>query len=91
MAHTKRLPPPTLTSDIVADEDKLSEAIERLLLADRRQRLYRSEITRRQAELRALVDDGAWAAYLEVEQAVNARLADALVKVARWAFAQGRR
>lgn len=48
------------------------------------------EILRQQARLQAATSDDAWATYLDLEAAVNARYSAALVRVTRWAWSAGR-
>lgn len=94
MANTR--PPgrphgPALTQEICADEERLSAAIEIRLKREPAMRHHRRRIVGRQKRLRALSTQEAWKAYLVVEEAVNHRFGDALIAVARWAFAQGRK
>lgn len=91
MANASRPHGPSLSREICADEDRLSGAIESRLKGDPVMRNHRRRIVGRQKRLRAVATAEAWKAYLVLEEAVNHRFGDALIFVARWAFAQGRK
>jgi hypothetical protein len=69
----------------------LEAAHARVLAGDAQHRKYRRRILRLQQELRHIVTDEAWQAYLKVEEASVARLAHAMDLITAWAFRQGRR
>jgi hypothetical protein len=50
-----------------------------------------AKILAAQDRLQALCDTDAFAAYLDIEEAVNVRVNFMLLTVARWAFHEGRR
>ena len=79
----------TFSDDIVADDQSLAEAIERLLLEDRRYVRLSAELRRLQEALKGHCDDAAWRAYLEVEAKANERMAWVTDLIARLAFEQG--
>ena len=79
-----------LTPDILADDIRLGEVIDKVLLADRTlRRLYR-QIVRRQRALKATVSDDQWRLYMLIEELFNDRWARALDIVARQSYAAGR-
>lgn len=80
---------PRLDPQVVADDDLIWEAINAVLMGDAGYKGFRREVIRRQDELRRLVDDDGWQAYLVVEEETNARNEHVLVTVGQWAFAQG--
>lgn len=80
---------PRLDPQVVAADDLIWEAINDLLIGDAGYKGFNREFIRRQAELRRLVNDDAWRAYLAVEEMVNARAEHVLVTVVKWAFAEG--
>lgn len=80
---------PTLDTRILDDEDALTWAIDELLQADDNYQRLTGKILRVQKRLRTLASDESFAAYIRLEEAVNARFGDALVVVARWAFLAG--
>ena len=82
---------PTLDAGVVEDDDAVLGVVERLALnAPSLRRLSRT-IQRRQTALRRVAGDAAWAAYLCVEEATNARQADLLLLAVRWAYREGAR
>jgi hypothetical protein len=83
-------PPPRLDPRFLGVDIALVATIDAVLLDDRRMQRHVLEILRRQGELQRASDESGWDAYLHLEMAVNARRADALVRVARWAWAAGR-
>lgn len=84
-ARSRRRPP--LDQTIVADDEKLWDAVDRII------RNVDPELTeqvrRRQRQLRALVEVEGWEAYLKVEEATNARVEEQLIVLVRWAFESG--
>ena len=87
----RRTAKPRLTPEVLADTEKLGEAIDAVLLADPEHRRATRRILKRQAALHRLVDDAGWAAYLDLEQAVNERATDDYFALVRWAWKEGRR
>jgi hypothetical protein len=93
---TSRSPEPHATvkldPEIVADDSKLAAAVDELVHCEPELRRMGRRIGQLQERLRMVIaDDAGWAAYLDVEQACNARLAQTALVVGRWAFAEGRR
>lgn len=86
-----RARPPRLTPEIVADDDAVTEALDDLLLRDPEYRRLTRRIVRRQRELRGLVSEQAWSAYILLEDVTNERLDHAIRLVTRWAFRAGQR
>ncbi len=91
MAARKKIERPTLDPDIIADEEQLFEAIEKVCTMDRRWQRLRQAVRRRQEDLRRLADNEPWSAYLRLEEAVNARAVREHDLLVRWAFDEGRR
>lgn len=81
--------PPTITPESLDDEELLAAACDAFVHRDRVARSQQAEILEQQAALRAMLDPGQWQALLHLEEMTSARLADAIVSVARWAFEQG--
>ena len=86
VAHTHRHG--RLTPDVLNDPETVSELANAALRRNRRLRRLSAEIRRRQEKLHAVCTRRAWAAYLNVEEATNARLAEVVQLVAQWAFAE---
>lgn len=84
----KRSQPP-LTPEIVADDVALGAAVDRILLRHPKLRAQQAVVLKVQTRLKALLDDESSLAFLAVDEASTARLADALVTIARWAFCKG--
>ena len=84
-------PSPPLFHAIVTDDTALTMAIDAFVRADPAYKRRTRKILRRQRELRALLDSEQWDEFLGVEEATNERLADAMITLVRWAFAEGRR
>jgi hypothetical protein len=80
---------PTLTPDVVADEEALAEAVDEVVRRDPVARGELAEITNYQDALRGAVDDATWRLVLRVDELTTARFADVLLVVARWAFNEG--
>jgi hypothetical protein len=87
----RRSAQPPLTDAVVQNEQRLGAAIDAFLVQDEVMRRRRRQILRRQREVRHHCSEQAWAAYLRLEEAVNARLDLALMIVAKWAYTEGRR
>jgi len=84
-------PLPTLTPEVVADDDDLGVAVDEFVRLNREARVRQWEIAMLQECLRDAVDAGAWRLVLVMEETMNARFADVVVEIARWSFAEGRR
>lgn len=86
-------PDPPLSPEVVADEQSLWAAIEQVICSDSALDDLARLIVGRQRQLRRMVGDqsDAWLVYLGVEQATTERLERAAVRIALWAFEQGRR
>ncbi len=82
---------PRFDSRIFNDDQALGTALAILLDADPRMHRHRRRIIRLQTRLHAEVNERAWLAYLNVEEATMARFTDALTVVAGWAYQQARR
>lgn len=88
--RSRARPELVLTPSVLRDRDQLERLTSDLLLEDvGLQRLSR-RIRRLQGRLRKLVDDKAWAAFLELEEAYSERLGDAIDVFVTFAFEQGR-
>ena len=83
--------PRTVTGVIVADPQQLASIIDELVHRHPGLDRQHQQIIAAQLRLHARVDRPTWEIYLSVEELTNARLAEALLVVARWAFEQGRR
>jgi hypothetical protein len=70
---------------------KLADQLHALLSRDAEYRGHSRAVRRLQSALRASVSARAWQRYLTLEEEEAARGAHALERVARWAFARGRR
>jgi len=84
-------PPPTLDPDSVADDELLGMAVDAVVGADRDARERMLEIFRYAESLRAILDEETWRTFLVYDEHSNARFAELLLAVSRWAFEQGRR
>jgi dephospho-CoA kinase len=82
-------PVPTLTAEIVADDETLAEAVDEVVRRDPVAREQLAEITTYQEMLQAAVDADTWRLVLHIEELTTARFADALLIVAVWAFTEG--
>ena len=96
LACSTRMPPRepkprTVTGVIVADPQQLASIIDELVHRHPGLDRQHQQIIAAQLRLHARVDRPTWEIYLSVEELTNARLAEALLVVARWAFEQGRR
>jgi hypothetical protein len=76
-----------LEPGIVADDDDLAEVVGR----DPESEVRRLEILGVKEQLRALVDEGSWQKYVTLGELRDARHADLIVNVTRWAFEEGRK
>jgi hypothetical protein len=82
---------PTLTPDILADDDKLHQAIDTLLTENQTYWRHCRAIYRLQARHQELASEDALVAHLEVEQGLEARHAWELALVARGFWEAGRK
>lgn len=80
-----------LTAAVLRDAEHLDKLTNDLLVADAGLQRLSRRILRLQQRLRSLVDDKAWAAFLELEQAYSGRLGDAVDLMIVYGFNQGRR
>lgn len=81
-------PPRTPVAPVRA---KLAEELHAMLARDAEHRRHSRLVRRLQTALRRSLAEPAWGRYLTLEEAELARGAHALERVARWAFARGRR
>ena len=89
MPRRARPPLPLLSSTIVANDEKLLDALNEVVLQTPGNRERRRKILRTQKTLKALSADEAWSVYLALEAAINERHDVQLTAVALWAFVQG--
>lgn len=82
-------PPPILTPKVVTSDQALAIAVDAVIQADATDQGHLREIGRLQAELRAHVDEDAWHLFLQLDEAIGARLADLSVTLTCWAFVEG--
>ncbi len=82
---------PRLDEEVLSDHDALGNAIDKVLLKTKVFVRLSNKIRRRQRELRRLVDEPGWHAYLRVEEATNERAIEESELLVRWAFTLGRR
>lgn len=82
---------PRLTPATLKNEQAVTAAIDALLIGEAETKTRRRKILRLQKALHALVGEDAWQRYLAIEEAVNERNMDELVRVAAWAFKEGLR
>ena len=80
-----------LTSDIIADDVLVGEAIDQILVAEPGLNRIHRQIARRQRALRAVVTDQQWRLYMVIEELFNDRWSRALDIVAKAFFAAGQR
>ena len=78
--------PPSLTPEVVDDDEALAEAVDAFIAADPEARERLREIADLQECIRQTVDADTWRLFLQVEDGMSARLADLAVNIARWAF-----
>jgi hypothetical protein len=79
-----------LTLEVVADDDRLTDAVEARVKLDQADLQHRRRIDQRERKLRALVGDDAWKAYLKLDEEIGARISDISISLVRWAFEQGK-
>lgn len=84
-------PPPTLDPVAVADDDLLGMAVDAVVLADLDARERMREVFGYTETLRAILDEDTWRVFLVYDERANARFAELLLVVARFAFGEGRR
>lgn len=82
-------PHPDLDPTIIADDQLLAQVVDEVIHDDPDLRVHQANVIALHEKLRAAVTDDVWRLYLEVDETTTARFADALVKVARWAFTEG--
>ena len=80
---------PNLDPSLVAHDEQLLDAIDELMKDDAAHKGFRQKILKRQRQLRGLVDDESWRAYLRIEGVVNARAEHVVLTAVRWTFEQG--
>jgi hypothetical protein len=80
---------PALTPAVVTDDEQLAAAVDAFLDADATDREHRQKIGKLQTELRRRVDDETWMVFLELDDAIGARLADVTAAITGWAFVEG--
>lgn len=83
-------PKPTLTPEIIADDNRLHALIDAMITKDKRYWRHTRAILRLQLRHQELASEDSFVAYLTLEEAVNERTAWMLAEVARWAFQEGR-
>jgi hypothetical protein len=91
MASRTRRPsrPPTLTAEIVQDEEQLSDAIDDFIKTSPVMQAHARRVRKRQDALRRAVDDDHWAVVIALDDAHVDRVAELTVLLARWAFGAG--
>jgi len=82
-------PVPTLTAEIVADDDELGIVVDAFVHLNHPARVRQWEVGCIQACIRDAVDAEAWGLVMQMEETMNARWADVIVLLARWAFTEG--
>jgi len=80
-----------ITPDLLADDVRLGEAIDEVMLTDRALRRLHGQIVRRQRALRAVVNDDQWRLYMLIEELFNDRWALGLALVAKALYEAGTR
>jgi len=83
--------PPTLTAEIVADDELLGEAVEKFLRCNETASERAHHIADHQEMLRQSVDAETWKLALQLDEMIVERWADVAVEIARWAFNEGAR
>jgi hypothetical protein len=89
LLDSRRSQPPR--TPVPAVRRKLGEELHAMLARDAEHRRRSRVVRRLQTTLRASLTEEGWGRYLTLEEAELARGAHALERVARWAFARGRR
>jgi hypothetical protein len=84
-------PVPTLDPVEAADDEQLGMAVDAVVLADLDARERMHEIFRYTETLRAVLDEDTWRLFMTYDERANARFAELLLVVARWAFGEGQR
>lgn len=77
---------PKLTAKIVRDDEAVARTLDGLLLGNRSFRRLSARVRRVQGQLRKLVSDDAWHAYLKLEATVNERASLEADLIVKWAF-----
>jgi hypothetical protein len=72
-------------------DNRVHAAVDGLFIDSAEYAKHTRKILAAQDKLQQLASDDAWIAYLEIEQAVNARVSMMVALIARWAFNEGRR
>ena len=73
---------PPITGAVVTDPDQLGDAIDAVILGDAELQSLHRRAVRRVQQLRGLLDEGQWAAFMLVEEVLNQRWARSLGLVA---------
>ena len=81
---------PTLTPEIVADDEQLAEVTDEVMLQNVTLCRMSQAIIAAQGRLQDVLGDQ-WPAYLAVEELINGRMERLCAVLARWAFEEGRR
>jgi hypothetical protein len=84
-------PPPTLSPEVVADDEALAESVDAAIHRNVEARARLHEIADLQEYLRQGVDADVWKLVLNIDEMIVERWADVAVNVARWAFLEGQR
>ena len=79
-----------LTPGIVEDEDDLVAVVDEFVKQDPDAETRMKEILDQEEYLRTYADPGDWQECVALEDLMNARFADLVVSIARWAFEEGR-
>lgn len=82
---------PTLDPVTVADDEMLGMCLDAVVVRDRAARERMDEIFRYTEAMRAILDADTWRIFMVYDERCNARFAELLLVIARWAFGEGRR
>lgn len=82
---------PTLSPEIVSDDEALAEQVDELVRRDPVARQQLGEVSSYQEMLRGAVDADVWKLVLIIDDLTTARLADSIVLAARWGFLEGQK
>lgn len=82
---------PTLSVDVVEDDEQLSVLVDAVIFADPAARDRAEQIVMHQGWLRSIVDADVWRLYAEVESRQDERWSELTLTLTRWAFGEGRR
>jgi hypothetical protein len=82
---------PGLSPEVVADDEALGEAVDAVIRLDPVAGRRAQEVAEYQGWLRECVDAEAWKLCLEIDARQTEKWADVVVRVAAWAFEEGRR